>query len=799
MGSAELAYNLKDYYRYMGGSEELGRAGTLYSSILNTLNSDVANNASDRTIATNYVKEYTKITYFQGFTPLGMEASMAVFSSADMENTYDKINALSRGLTDILSSDAYSAEMRNDVFKAIRKASLSCYVLSEGNAQEVDLGEFLSFLQTNIDALNSDYSKYTDDDVAKLKSISSSLDQVLNSGFLVYLSIQNLQGLGSLKKEATDGVISLNYSIDESTSLWTDARTGTTGKRDYIYGSSIVMPVGFDLNVDEFRKSPLYSYYSDSPLKDYVSFLDAYYRYYGAEGGYKESINNLAGELAQQSIYNKLIKQVDGNSGYTNTIEDNGKKLTYITLKVADSYEEVGLTAPAHSTGSPMLDIMETQRAIQVAAVHKEYFYAPGDNDNPDKYLVVDMICAEQPLSKYSYALGSNTIILDVTAVSQSITEALALQGSTFDLDRENPVGSYDWQFVLKSDLESKPDSKASAISVILNESESIYPDTVLTISGGYVTAQTKTNEDTGEPQTSYNLSENAYHLFIKKEGENEYMYRGTVELSENNQYTLVNDVVGISAYHYVLGKTLDQNNDTILYKQQLEGLEGIKSSYFALPTISGNSLSISQTSVSERLPAAEGQEPVTTATRTGYVLDMWGNGAEYTSIAYPESEKIYESGESIGNGPLNIEQSKILQEQLSLIGMLVNSKADYEGYTNTPIPDEDEELPPYAVTLTTEMPAADIVFNTEIAADVPSVDEAVIAQTAQTANEALFAQYSDIVGELPIAQNSWNDSAALFTQNSEDGDAAMIMQNSEDDSTAGNVQDILNAVEAGN
>ncbi len=60
--------------------------------------------------------------------------------------------------------------------------------------------------------------------------------------------------------------------------------------------------------------------------------------------------------------------------------------------------------------------------------------------------------------------------------------------------------------------------------------------------------------------------------------------------------------------------------------------------------------------------------------------------------MAIQTNNKVDLFGDSVGNGPLKTDVDKRSDEQLALVGILLDDKTDYEGYTDNPVPDEPEE-----------------------------------------------------------------------------------------------------------
>ncbi len=645
MGSTGQAYNTKDYFRYMVASEELSSGHTSYRYLVTGLNDDVARGKSDREIAVHFAEAYEKYPAAHHGFDGDHVGSIAVFSSEELEEMGDNINDLARELSIILRTDNYTAGgLKNDVFMAVREASLSCYPTNGADDDEyygqfldetrfVDIGELLTHVKYNLGKVSKD--NYSADDIKRFDKLMSKLDKTLNSGFLVFLSMYNTE-TGGIYKYAEGPVVPLNYTMDVD-KIWTDIRANKNGMRDYLYGSSIYMPLRE--SVSGFENSDYYKYYKDTDLNGYVEFIYDYLTYFNDKNGYAKKIGDLKGELydlAKTNNINRLIKQThDPNDLYLRKIVDeDGDARNYLSFKIADSYEEAGLQTPANSTGSPMLDLLETQYSITMAAVHKQRFEAYDTASDTMGVLEVDMICAEAPISPFAYALDSNTLSFDVTDTTNSIIEGIALEGKT-----RNVMGyEDDWQFVLKSYLEYDSNAKDKALSALFDSYDKDMQ--TLTVMGG--------TKVTGSDDPIYD----SIHFFSKG-NEDQYDYCGSVRTIDNNgtnDYEKISseDIVAIAAYHYVLKE--DDNGD--LTKQAMESIDGIGFGYFVVDEDNTPYLNTGL-NIAEKTASGE-----YSGEGTGYVIDLTGSHGEDANDHYSEIGDIGQFEDSdinVGNGPLDL------------------------------------------------------------------------------------------------------------------------------------------------
>ncbi len=639
MGSTAQAYNTKDYYRYMIASEESVSGHTSYGELVTGLNADVAAGVSNSEIAIHIAEVCNKDqTSHHGSDGVHVD-SVAVFSSEDMEVMCDNINELSRELSGILGADVYTgSNFKNDVFMAVRAAALSCYPTSGSDAdgyygefrdqtKYVDIGELLTHVKYNLSKVSKD--GYDKKDNKEYETLLLRLDKVLNSGFLTFLAIYN-SNTGGIYKYAEYSAIPLNYTMDVKNNIWTDIRADKDGIRDYLYGSSIYMPLSG--SIDDFKTSDYYKYYKDADLNDYVEFIRDYLIYFNDKSGYAKKITSLKDELADLSKsgdINKLVKQVSDtdSSSLRKVVDDNGDTRSFLSFAIADSYEEVGLTAPENSTGNPMLDILETQSTITMAAVHKQrYAASQGDKDG---YLEVDMICAEAPVTPFAFALESNTISFDVMDPTRSIIDAMIMEGKAAYSDND-----LDWQFVLRSDKESDETGKLEILETVFSEAEDISDADTITVSGRFVQSDDKEGE--------------GYHVFkVTDEDGTQYSYQGsvlTVTDEEGNQsYEKADGVIAVSAYHYVLKEDPDGSGTYV--KVKLEDLNGVGDEFY--DTYEHKLI------IKTGIPVAQqvDDKGTTDAAGTAYSIDLTGDGT-YSDLGYiVESE--YEADADMGSDPL--------------------------------------------------------------------------------------------------------------------------------------------------
>ncbi len=690
MGSTAQAYTTKNYYRYMIASEETSAGHTPYNLIITGLSNDVAAGKSDRDIAVNFTKAYESFPETHHGHSDFLVGSVATFSSEDMEEMRDCINDLAREFSEVLGTDNYSDNFKQDVFMAIRKASLSCYPTHDAESyyyndtyqyetDYVDIGEMLNFVSDNLKRLDDD--DYSEKDSQELTKLLSVLDFTLNSGFMTYLSIYNKE-MGGIYKESTDGPIPLNYEMDTDDALWTDVRVRTEDNKEYLYGSSIYMPLKKKLS--EYKESKYYQYYKGSELNDYVEFIEDYLAYYNDSDGYAKKMDALSDEIYKKDIYSKLITQykTDYGSVVREYMSGDNDKRDFISFKVADTYEEAGLDTPENSTGNPMLDILETQSSILIAAVHKERFDAVKDGENGA--VEVDMVCAEVPVPPFCFALESNTISFDISDARNSIIEGMIIEGKTWD--SKESVGEEDWQFVLSSYLDKGSSLKKKAMQVLFPDD---YEDVkTVTVTGSSVTK----NNDSED----YSYKDDTILVF-KATDDNEYDYCGSLssqDVDDETTFTRIDDVVAVAAYHWVIKEEKDDEGNVVNYSQKmLEAIDGFSEGYFYIG--SDDDKLVLKTDVNIAETVQKGSYTGYNADATAYYIDPCGNGDSYSQIGYVEDTAKHESTTTnLGNGPMAvIDMANVNESDLDSIGEFFY-KPDEWSDTDT-ADDNYEEQPP--------------------------------------------------------------------------------------------------------
>lgn len=701
MGSTELAYITKDYYRYMIASEEVTSGYDPYRDIISGLNYDVGTGASDCSIAKGITYKYETCSsthhgindYFVG--------SIATYSSDDMSNMYDKINDLAAEFSEILGTDSdYSPVMKSDVFAAIRKASLSCYPTSAANVSHdfirhmvttsyVDIGELLTHVKKNLDSVkNAGYNSYDPSDKDEFDRLLNKLEETLNTGFLVYLSIYNKEMGGITASGMGDEVIPLNYTMNTSGNIWTDIRT-SDGQRDYLYGSSIYLPLRAEEAGFNSTDSEYYKYFKDSDLNNYVEFISDYLRYLNNDYANSYGLNDLQMELRNIPLYNLVSQDKNGGTGALTTLSDeNGNARNYIRFKIADSYDDIGVSAPEHSLGSPMLDILEASPIITMAAIHKQRFAAnKGDEEG---YLEVSMVCAEQQIPSFCFALDSNTISFDVTDETRSLIKAITMDGHILGSESEY----IDWQFVLRADGEIADDDRAAILRAALGEDYNADVNAI-TVLG-------KFRYEVTEGTTINPYDKDGYHVFtVSDDDTSKYIYSSSVfedTGSEGSSYSKADNVIGVSAYHYVLKEETDDDGKTKYTKVRLEDMElgdngaKVEAGFFSVE----RGLSLNTDSLVTQWESVDGQDTFS-GKATGYCLDMTGIGV-YSEIGYVTSEgkEVFTGSVTTGNGPLEtIEISPGYNGgNIEGIGSFVT-----EDPVDTPTPDKaEDDLPIHTV-----------------------------------------------------------------------------------------------------
>ena len=721
MGSTELAYSTKDYYRYMIASEEVTSGHDSYQDIISGLNYDVGAGASDCSIAKGFAHTFEISTPSHHGCDDYHVGSIATYSSEAMDNMYEKINSLAVELSEILGTDSScSYDMKNDVFTAIRKAALSCYptcnsdpsrmyYMNMKSTSYVDIGELLTHLHNNLETVSQNrYSAYDLSDKEEFDELREKLSETLNTGFLVSLSIYNKEMGGISAMGMNDAVIPLNYTMNTQGNIWTDIRSGN-GPRDYLYGSSIYLPLLKGTEYFNEGYSEYYKYFKDSNLDDYVNFVQDYLTYLNdeSESGYKTRTDALYTELSNIGLYD-LITQVKDNTGNVlrSLTDDQGKTRQYISFKIPDSYEEGSV--PAHSLGSPMLDILETQPIITVAALHKQRFEA--QKGGVDGFMEVSMICAEEAVPSFSFALDSNTISFDVTDPSRSIIAGMTMEGKRYGYtDSDN-----EWQFVLRSDIDRYDDDKLSVLKTIFPQVQELTDVNTITVSGKYKPEQGESSE--------------CYHVFkVRDDDRYQYNYAGSVrqvqDTDGNPNYSKVEDVIAVSAYHYVLKEETDESGNVIYTRAALEQLEGVEDGFFDTEDL------VLKTGIDITQGSSVNGEWVYSGEATAYRIDPSGRG-EYSDIGYVSEHAYNTRNTNVGNGFLG----DVVFDDAVMEG--IGEFVDEGPYGDTEVPDESGsiELPIHPAG-DDPAPAEDDITAPEVAhsvAEGPVVVEAPIENNIQ-------------------------------------------------------------------
>lgn len=725
MGSTELAYLTKDYYRYMIASEEITAGYDPYRDILNGLDYDVENGASDCSIAKGFMNKYeTCCSSHHGVNDYYV-GSIATYSSEHMDDMYEKINSLAAQLSEILGTDSScSYDMKNDVFTAIRKAALSCYptcnsdpsrmyYMNMKSTSYVDIGELLTHLHNNLETVSQNrYGAYDPSDKEEFDELMDRLSETLDTGFLVSLSIYNKEMGGISAVGTNNAVIPLNYTMNTQENIWTDIRSGN-GPRDYLYGSSIYLPLlkGTEYFNEEY--SEYYKYFKDSDLNDYVNFVQDYLTYLNDESGsgYKTRTDVLFAELSDIRLYD-LITQVEDNGNVIRTLtDDQGHSRQYISFKIPDSYEEG--SAPAHSLGSPMLDILETQPIITVAALHKQKFGA--QKDNQPGYMEVSMICAEEAVPSFSFALDSNTISFDVTDPSRSIIAGMTMEGKRLGYTGDD----IEWQFVLRSDKDCYDEDKLEILQAVFPDVQGLTDVNAITISGKYKPEQGDDAE--------------CYHVFkVTDDDKNQYSYQGSVETVQygegNSGYHKAENVIAVSAYHYVLKEERDEYGNVKYTKATLEDLSGVEDGFFDIRDL------VLKTGIGVAQAEFVNGRWVFNGEATAYCIDPSGR-EEYSDIGYVSEHKYNTGNINTGNGPLgNVEFD---DDEMAGIGTFGTEGPD--GDTERSDDSGNDELPIRTVGTNVSEPSGDDPASAEediTASEVaPSVAEAPVVVEAPIEN----------------------------------------------------------------
>lgn len=806
MGSTEVAFNLKDNYRYMVASEEVTVSYTDYSKILKTITKYVKDayasggdkKPDDYLISTEIAQVYEDSTSVHQGMSDGKIGGMSTFSSVEMHAAVKNLNVLGAELSKFLKKDdgaqaqsdntelsSIKPEVRDKVFMAIRTAVLECYTASTveelnniGEIVEknkyVDIGQFLYILYGKLSEINN-YDR-NDPDYKQVRDLEKTVkDFFENRGFLQGSSVvYTYGGYGSMLyykpngfsvgntinfAEASEGYGT--YGIDNwmemYDSFYVDYFKNYT---NFIYGSSLYIPFGGTL--EEFKNSDYYKYYKTkagstkpSELEEYVQFIENYLNYYNDPNGYGGKIEALKEEIDVNDLSSALLKprkvkekeyidsydeycentDIDAVGSYIHrNISSDKDDIFYVDFEIPTSYEMAGIAAPEHTTGNPMLDILETKNSIEISAVRKQTI-ATKDKKS---YTTVDMICAEAPISQYSFSLYGNHIVYNLTDLMSNV-QGLALEGMACREEDCIPMNGgdgepvIDWQFVLKSNLEDAQNSqyKTDAVKAVMTADEKadeFFIDKYLTISGGARVA----NID-----PAFVSKDDLYHVFVKGDNGN-YTYMGTVEQqvteTEGNTSAITYgkvDATAISAYHYIIveeevpGQNAgDTNKATQMIKKCLEKMEGVNQGYYAVGD-SGNEdyhLTISSVMVGDKVSIPVGESGETAEVmqnfNTGFVLNIDGAN-DYSQIA--NAPDYYNNADNLGDGHATISDGYHLTE-ITPVGESGTNPAEYDDQKLTG--EDTKEVINYDIERTDEGEADSADYGILNSTEAPSAPE---------------------------------------------------------------------------
>jgi hypothetical protein len=242
-------------------------------------------------------KSYIDDSVHTGTKP-GMIGSTAVFSSDAIDEMVEKINTLSRDFSFVLGDNECSEIFKNDIFKAIRLAAFSAYKTgSEGpsgtdftemmtDIRSIDIGDFYNYLKINMFGVESKIGDYTDADKEVFSRINNELDDVLDSGFVVYCNTRTFEDFGAVTKTAEEGVIPLNYAVDTNKNVWSDVRVGDSGQKVYPYGATMIFTYG--TKGDDFKTQYLYDAFKGKGMEDYCNFIVDFLKFNEDPEGYEK-------------------------------------------------------------------------------------------------------------------------------------------------------------------------------------------------------------------------------------------------------------------------------------------------------------------------------------------------------------------------------------------------------------------------------------------------------------------------------------------------------------------------------
>ena len=401
MSSMELGYNLSDFYEYLLASEEVTVNSTNYCSLLNVIN-DSVNQIDTKTLALDIYDSYLQSSWHT--SNVGRTAqTISVYDSDGITKITKKVNDVGSLLNSYFQK--YSEDENFVTFyKALRTSMMSCYDFNDTDYCQyaemeikVDVGEFFNYLKENLTPLLAD-NDLNAEQKSLIQDMISSINETLNVPFICASNIE-IYGNNVSNLKSTSSLLTL--SDVQTSSEWIALR----GENALPAGLSLFLPLMGILNVNTYK-----SYYENSGLSEYVSFLTKYCDYY--QNVYFSKLSSLVLQLTADKL--NAVIGVEGSQMLK--VNDGAHILQF---KVADSYESVGQSAPENTCGSPMLDIMESMIYLYTMTLYNQNVsWTNNEGDSLSKAL--DILCSITSVSKKDGSVDTNSINIEAEAIEKS-------------------------------------------------------------------------------------------------------------------------------------------------------------------------------------------------------------------------------------------------------------------------------------------------------------------------------------------------------------------------------------------